>query len=645
MVGPVQDKPSTISHETMTASAPYEPRYNASWGLVIGINDYRIASPLGYAKNDAEAFAETLKESFGFSPDQVTVLLDAEATRERILSTFLGLTNDSVHPDDRVAVFFAGHGCTRVGQRGEVGFLVPVDGDPNNIATLVRWDDLTRNAELIRAKHMLFVMDACYGGLALQRTTPPGSARFLKDMLQRYSRQVLTAGKADETVADSGGPRPDHSIFTGHLLDALYGRAADSNGIISANAVMGYVYDHVAKDPHSRQSPHFGFFDGEGDFIFSAPGLESLVKDDGEDRDILVQVPASTALAAEFLNTPQLVSQVKDYLSDPRYRIRLDDLVAAEVRASSYEIRDDEFPLHFARVTSEDIAQRLQKYENALHRLIAVAILLGRWGTLEHRPLVDRIIARLADGTEPRAGNAAWLGLRWYPIMVLLYSGGIAALSSQNYTMLYSFLTTKLGTSRTGQRGQPAVVSTVEEVLELDRMNVFKILPGYEKFYTPRSEYLFKSLQPQLEDLLFLGNGYEDNFDRFEILYALTYLDLQNRQSGHTWAPPGRFGWRERQGTSPYNGMLDEAKQHGDAWGPISAGFFGARSSASIRLQMHSEERCSITYSGTSGAGRPTSQARIPMSRKEARHGAPGRHAKVFRTPSLFVLPSLKKCV
>jgi uncharacterized caspase-like protein len=71
---------------------------------------------------------------------------------------------------------------------------------------------------------MLFLMDACYGGLAITRTTiPPGSMRFLKDMLQRFSRQVLTAGKANEVVSDSGGTRPGHSIFTSYLLDGMDG--------------------------------------------------------------------------------------------------------------------------------------------------------------------------------------------------------------------------------------------------------------------------------------------------------------------------------------------------------------------------------------------------------------------------------------
>ena len=102
--------------------------------------------------------------------------------------------------------------------------------------------------------------------------------RFLRDMLQRFSRQVLTAGKADETVADANGPRPGHSIFTGHLLDALEGGAA-SEGMITASGVMAYVYQKVSRDQYSRQTPHYGFFDGDGDFVFASDALKEVVTD------------------------------------------------------------------------------------------------------------------------------------------------------------------------------------------------------------------------------------------------------------------------------------------------------------------------------------------------------------------------------
>lgn len=225
----------------MAATALYLPKYAESRALIIGINKYQHASPLIHACNDATAVAKTLVEQFSFPKSNVELLLDAKAKRESILRCFLRYADSAtVGADDRILVFFAGHGHTVSGRRGETGFLVPVDGKVDDLATLIRWDELTRNADLVPAKHMLFLMDACYGGLALTRTTiPPGSMRFLKDMLQRYARQVLTAGKADEAVSDSGGTRAGHSIFTSHLLDGMEGSAAPPGGIITGHGPDG----------------------------------------------------------------------------------------------------------------------------------------------------------------------------------------------------------------------------------------------------------------------------------------------------------------------------------------------------------------------------------------------------------------------
>lgn len=157
----------------------YQPNYHKSWALIIGINKYQKASPLSFARNDAEAIHRTLIEKFAFQEENITLLLDETATRATVLDSFIQLVQGSVNPNDRVFVFFAGHGHTFTGKRGEVGYLVPVDGTPENLATLIRWDELTRNADLIPAKHVLFIMDACYGGLALTRSAGPGRARFL----------------------------------------------------------------------------------------------------------------------------------------------------------------------------------------------------------------------------------------------------------------------------------------------------------------------------------------------------------------------------------------------------------------------------------------------------------------------------------
>ncbi len=561
----------------MSKKTVYQPHYLNSWALVIGINKYQIASPLGYARQDAEAYADILTKRHGFPQENVTVLLDRDATKERILSEFHRFEKEEVSPDDRITVFFAGHGLTRIGNRGEVGFLLPVDGNPDNPGTLIRWDDLTRNADLIPAKHMLFVMDACYGGLAVHRSIPGGSSRFLKNMLQRYSRQVLTAGKADETVADSGGPRPNHSIFTGHLLDALEGKAADTQGILSANAVMAYVYERVAKDPHSHQSPHYGFLDGDGDFFFSIPAsLPSGEQAEKGGSDLLVQMPVVYLPYEEPTSEPSLDDEVKEYLSDPGFRIRLDDLVARELRTVTQTFQKPEFSMT-ADATFEAFSARLHQYESAMARLNTVTMLVAKWGTAEHQAILERIIARLADGNEIAGGKGVWLGLRWYSILLLMYGGGIAAMSAQNYLSLSTLFNTRLGDHVSGRSTQEAIVATISGILEVDRSGAFKTLPGYERNYVPRSEYLFKTIQPAIEDVLFLGRSYEELFDRFEILYALTYADIQDRKGNHFWGPPGRFGWKTSRGQqgSPYSALLEEAGNFGDAWPPVRSGLFG----------------------------------------------------------------------
>ncbi len=112
----------------MPIETSYKPKYENSWALVIGINKYLKAPPLRYACNDAKAIATVLKKRFNFPKSNITLLIDEKATKDAIAKSFHKYTKELVSPNDRILVFFAGHGHTVTGKRGEVGFLVPVDG-------------------------------------------------------------------------------------------------------------------------------------------------------------------------------------------------------------------------------------------------------------------------------------------------------------------------------------------------------------------------------------------------------------------------------------------------------------------------------------------------------------------------------------
>ena len=561
----------------MASNTIYKTHYAGSRALVVGINKYQSASPLKFACNDASAVADILKERFRFPNDSVSILQDDEASKERILSEFVRFANAEVDPDERIIFFFAGHGYTRVGRRGEIGFLVPFDGKTENINSLIRWDELTRNAELIPAKHVLFIVDACYGGTMVQRYLPPGSMRFAKDMLRRFSRQVLTAGKADEVVADSGGPRAGHSVFTGHLLDGLIGAAADDDGLITANRLMAYVYDKVPKDYQSRQTPHYGFLDGDGDMIFDLTPLEGLEDSPESEQDILIQVPANAAPQGGGMATQSLADKVKEYLSDSQHRIKLHDTVSSEVRSTLAKTSIEEFPVRDVDINADILAERLSKYEAAVSELATIVILLARWGDQSHRKTLEMVFSRLRDNQSATGGLSVYLGLQWYPVSFLAYVAGISALAADNYENLATiFLAPIQDNSR--ERSKPVIVPTVDKILEVEQqIDAFKLLPGRERNFAARSEYMFTAVQPYVDDLLFLGRDYERKFDRFEILLALVYADLDDEVGDGFWGPVGRFGWKfssRRSPNNPFEEFVQEGTLLKDDWPLLRTGLF-----------------------------------------------------------------------
>jgi len=539
--------------------------YNDSHALVIGIDAYTKASPLSYAVSDATAVAASLKSNFGFADTNVRLLTDESASREAILEAFLALALDKTDDNDRVFFFFAGHGLTIRSKRGEVGYLVPHNGECSSLSTLIRWDELTRDADLIQAKHILFVMDACYGGLALTRALQPGTMRFVKDMLLRPARQVITAGKADELVADSGGPRAGHSVFTGHLLDAFDGAAKTADGLITANGVMTYVYQSVGSDNESEQTPHFGYVNGDGDFLFQIPEELDTDSDPKTDDDILVSVPA---VSTESL-TMTKIDQAKEYLADEKQRIRLHDMVSQETRAVLAATSEDNFPVS-GSWSEEEFAERITRYEDVALDLTGIQAVVGYWGQNSHQDVLTLAPKRIAGRLTISNGLKAWLGLRWYPILLLIYNGGIAAVASGRYENLKSLLLAPAPDTDNHRNATNLTVALNRGLSDLQ--DTFNTLPGHERQYVPQSEYLFKHLQPQLDDLLFLGADYEQYFDRFEILLSL--IHAHNAPYGVFL---GRFAWKfsSRGSDSPFQTLVNEANEHGDTWPPLQAGLFG----------------------------------------------------------------------
>ena len=156
--------------------------------------------------------------------------------------------------------------------------MMPVEGDnERRMATGIAMSELQRTFALYPSKHVMFVADACYSGLALSTRSvglPTTLEDYLRQVTQKKVRLALTAGRADQEAHEWRG----QGLFTYFFVEALRGNG-DSNGdgILTSSELYAYIEPSVAQTALSnwqaRQNPQLGR-SGEGEFIFIVPGRD-----------------------------------------------------------------------------------------------------------------------------------------------------------------------------------------------------------------------------------------------------------------------------------------------------------------------------------------------------------------------------------
>lgn len=267
--------------------------YRKSIAVVIGIDAYQHLPPLTGAKRDARQMAAYLGRN-GF---EVTLLLDGAATRQAITQLVGDELPAKVQPDDRVLIYFAGHGLSRGQDAETMGYLMPVEGKREAPASsAISMAELQRWFGQYPARHVLYLADACYSGLAIGSRAvglPPGTGDYVAQVLKRPVRIALVAGAAGQEAHEYRG----NGLFTGFVLEGLRG-AADGNrdGLITTDELVSFVKPNVARvaasELHSAQLPQLGR-SGEGEFLFVTPRDMPAEPDKRVEKGALAEMPDS----------------------------------------------------------------------------------------------------------------------------------------------------------------------------------------------------------------------------------------------------------------------------------------------------------------------------------------------------------------
>jgi hypothetical protein len=259
--------------------------------VLIGVGSYAHAPQLDVpiTVDDARAVAAVLRDPqyCGYPPEQVTLLNDDAASRDRVLAAFDALAA-RVAEDDTVLIFFAGHGAygddgyylTTQDTRLSGGRVVPGSG--------LREGELIARLRTIKARRMVLLVNACHAGelapvLGTDEASPSGAplpSSTAAALLGTGSGRIIISACRENQVAYIGpGPL---SLFGQALVDGLCGKGVSSNrGYISVfdlyihlyfaldEAVPRLVSAGTRRRYGERQEPELTILKGVGPFALA----------------------------------------------------------------------------------------------------------------------------------------------------------------------------------------------------------------------------------------------------------------------------------------------------------------------------------------------------------------------------------------
>jgi hypothetical protein len=247
-------------------SIQFTKKQEAIYAVVIGINKYKNLPHLKYAVNDAREFYRYLIEKSRIPQSHIWLILDEEATLEKLRSTLGTSLRRRAGKDDTVIIFLASHGATEKDASSPDGdglekYILPYNADPKDLyASAMPMSEVARIFQRVSSERLVFISDTCYSGASGGRTIQAAGKRatisdsFLDRLSQGKGRVILTASDTSEISVEKDDLK--HGVFTYYLLEGLRGRADfDRDGMVTVDEIYQYVSEKVPKATGNDQHP------------------------------------------------------------------------------------------------------------------------------------------------------------------------------------------------------------------------------------------------------------------------------------------------------------------------------------------------------------------------------------------------------
>ncbi|MDQ5933344.1 MAG: Caspase family protein [Cyanobacteriota bacterium erpe_2018_sw_21hr_WHONDRS-SW48-000092_B_bin.40] len=262
------NRDSDSSSNSAAINAPIEDK----WAFVVGVSKFAKPSiNLKYPAKDAKDLSNYLINEANFAPDHVKLLVDEQATKERVLAE-LGdkWLPRLAHPNDLVLIFISTHGSPSQADLEGLNYLVMHNTDPDSLyATGLPLSDLAAAIkQRVHSNRVVLIIDACHSGAA---DTAKGLTRvgnIDSAALSQGTGQLIICSSMPNQVSWES-KRYQNGVFTHQLIEAL--RAGKPTLSQAFERLKESVQTEVLQDRSELQTAVLKSKWKGNDLIISAP--------------------------------------------------------------------------------------------------------------------------------------------------------------------------------------------------------------------------------------------------------------------------------------------------------------------------------------------------------------------------------------
>lgn len=221
-----------------------------TYALIIAVEKYIQSAnfkKVAHARKDANDIKNALL-NIGIYNDDIKLLIDNDATHTAINAELKHIAK-RVTKDDRIIIFFAGHGT----YFDETNWIIPVDAYKTNMRdTCVKIDTILGYLKKSGTKRNLIFIDSCHSGFEPGEDARDIDDSFMPDeLVYHYSKEEYCCGFASSKSNQKSisNPTLKNGVWTHFLVKALKGEGGKiyQKGILFSDKLQSYLNKKVSE--------------------------------------------------------------------------------------------------------------------------------------------------------------------------------------------------------------------------------------------------------------------------------------------------------------------------------------------------------------------------------------------------------------